>query len=149
MSVVVEKKDSPPAAAGELRMQRHPERSLPRGWRWARLGDITSCVSGAWGEDSAFDGCTAMTVIGTSHISNDGLLDVQDAPTRYLHRRDGAAIALTGDLLVVKSSGSAANIRSGKTALCPVHLSGKIACANFLMRLIPDHDLVDSYLLWR
>jgi len=46
------------------------------------------------------------------------------------------------------TSGSASNIRSGKTALCPAHLSGKIAAANFLMRLVPDANQVEPYLLW-
>ena len=67
---------------------------------------------------------------------------------RYLRPQEREAIAFEGDLLVVKSSGSAANIRSGKTAICPAPLSGKIAAANFLMRLVPNRSLVAPFLLW-
>ncbi len=107
-----------------------------------------TCLPGAWGQDHAFEGCTSVTVVGTSHISNTGDLDPRNAPTRHLSGSELEAIAMEGDLLVVKSSGSASNIRSGKTALCPRHLSGKIAAANFLMRLVPNRALVSPYLLW-
>lgn len=121
---------------------------LPPGWQLLRLEQITNCLPGAWGEDQSFEGCIPVTVVGTSHISNEGSLNANDAPTRFLRPTEQDAIAFEGDLLVVKSSGSAANIRSGKTAICPADLSGKIAAANFLMRLVPNRSLVDPYLLW-
>jgi len=129
---------------------RHQEekRKLSDGWRWVRLGEVVDCFPGAWGEDSEFENSTAVQVVGTSQISNEGLLNTNDAPIRYLNQRETIALCFAGDLLVVKSSGSAANIRSGKTAICPNELSGKIACANFLMRLVPRPEVIEPYLLW-
>jgi type I restriction enzyme S subunit len=126
----------------------HTPPSLPEGWQWVGLGAVVDCLPGAWGGDSEFENCTAVQVVGTSQISNKGHLNASDAPIRYLSRRETAAICVAGDLLVVKSSGSAANIRSGKTAICPNELSGKIACANFLMRLAPKLQVIEPYLLW-
>ncbi len=125
-----------------------PLRPLPPGWRWVRLGEVVDCFAGAWGADAAFQGSIPVLVVGTSQITNDGMLDYTDAPTRFLMEAERSAICQTGDLLVVKSSGSAANIRSGKTAICPRALSGKIACANFLMRLVPRPQCVEPVLLW-
>ncbi|MFH2119670.1 MAG: restriction endonuclease subunit S [Pseudomonadota bacterium] len=122
--------------------------ALPAGWHWVNLWEVVDCFPGAWGQDSEFEDSTGVQIVGTSHISNEGLLNHNDAPIRYLSQREMLALCFAGDLLVVKSSGSAANIRSGKTAICPNELSGKIACANFLMRLAPRLHLVEPYLLW-
>jgi len=77
---------------------------LPSGWRRLSLDQLVRCLPGAWGEDRAFEGCISVTVVGTSHISNDGDLDPSNAPTRHLQPREHDAVAHTGDLLVVKSS---------------------------------------------
>ena len=53
-----------------------------------------------------------------------------------------------GELLVVKSSGSKANVLSGKTALCGQLLSGKIVASNFLLRLRPIRERVVPKYLW-
>ncbi len=126
-----------------------PGQPLPDGWRWVKLEEVVDCFTGAWGEDSEFEHSTAVKVVGTSQITNEGLLNANDAPIRYLSQREMLSLCFAGDLLVVKSSGSAANIRSGKTAICPNELSGKIACANFLMRLAPRLQIIEPYLLWR
>lgn len=124
------------------------KRALPASWQWVKLWEVVDCFPGAWGQDSEFEDSTGVQIVGTSHISNEGLLNHNDAPIRYLSQRETLALCFTGDLLVVKSSGSATNIRSGKTAICPNELSGKIACANFLMRLVPRLHVVEPYLLW-
>ena len=124
------------------------EKALPEGWRWIVLEELVQCFSGAWGKDAAFDTCIAVPVVGTSNISNEGKLSSNDAPIRFLSQKESVAIVGEGDLMVVKSSGSASNIRSGKTAICPAMLSGKLACSNFVMRLVPDPEKVVPYLLW-
>jgi type I restriction enzyme S subunit len=132
------------------KVQGHLEgkRNLPVGWRRVKLGEVVDCFSGAWGQDAEFEGSTTVKVVGTSHISNEGLLDHRDAPIRFLSRQEMTALCYEGDLMVVKSSGSAANIRSGKTAMCSNDLSGHIACSNFLLRLIPRAGEVEPFLLW-
>jgi hypothetical protein len=52
------------------------------------------------------------------------------------------------DLLVVKSSGSKANILSGKTAICGKDEAGKLVASNFLMRLCIDQSAADPHFVW-
>lgn len=89
-----------------------------------------------------------MTVLGVGNVTNEGNLVITGATTRYLSKDELCAVAYEGDLLVVKSSGSASNIRSGKTAICPPALSGTIACSNFMYKLTVDRSKADPYLLW-
>ena len=51
-------------------------------------------------------------------------------------------------MLVVKSSGSKANILSGKTAICGADRTGQIVASNFLMRLRVDEDVAVPRFLW-
>ena len=104
--------------------------------------------SGAWGADEPFAGSVSMTVLGVSNVTNSGGLNISGAQTRFLTEAERTAVCRAGDLLVVKSSGSATNIRSGKTGLCPRELDGKIAVSNFMIRLLVRRELADPYLLW-
>ena len=117
-------------------------------WRQVILEDIVQCFPGAWGEETEFNNCIAMPIVGTGNISQEGNLSTIKAPIRFLTKREARAIVKEGDLMVVKSSGSASNIHSGKTAICPAGLSGKLACSNFVMRLVPNHRVVVPYILW-
>jgi restriction endonuclease S subunit len=87
-------------------------------------------------------------VLGVGNVTNEGNLDLAGATTRHLTPREFDGIAEEGDLLVVKSSGSAASIRSGKAAICAPDLAGKIACSNFMIRLTVDREKADPFLLW-
>jgi len=113
-----------------------------------RLEELVEPYPGAWGEESPTNNTMATLVIGTGNISNEGGLEINGATVRHLTKSEQTAIAYEGDLLVVKSSGSASNIRSGKTGLCPRELSGKIACSNFMYRLAVRKELADPFLLW-
>jgi type I restriction enzyme S subunit len=99
--------------------------------------------------DVQAEGLTPAQVLGVGNVLNDGNLDVESVPVRYLAQSELECIAHEGDLLVVKSSGSATNIRSGKTAICPHELTGRIACSNFMMLLRPAKDKVEPRWLWR
>jgi len=124
-------------------------RILPPGWRWFRLDEIVDSYCGAWGQEVSFKDSIGVRVIGTSQISNEGGLNFSNAPFRFLSEREKSAICYLDDLMVVKSSGSASNIRSGKTAICSDTLSGKVACGNFLMRLVPKRDFAVPFLIWK
>lgn len=99
--------------------------------------------------DVQAEGLTPAQVLGVGNVLNDGNLDVESVSVRYLAQSELECIAHEGDLLVVKSSGSATNIRSGKTAICPHELTGRIACSNFMMLLRPAKDKVEPRWLWR
>jgi len=123
--------------------------TLPKGWRWVRLEEVVSPRNGYWGKGEAFPSSTEITVLGVGNITNDGAIRVDGAQPRYLSPYEQEAIAFEGDILVVKSSGSATNIRSGKAGLCPPELSGTIACSNFMIRLVVKREEAEPYLLWQ
>ena len=113
-----------------------------------KLDDAADCFPGAWGEENPDENLFPMLVLGVGNVTNDGRIKLEGATKRFLSKNQSYAIAQKDDLLVVKSSGSAQNIRSGKTAICPQELDGKIACSNFMMRLVPRKDVVEPFLLW-
>jgi restriction endonuclease S subunit len=126
------------------------ERELPEGWRWVNLGELCECRPGHYGAAEPFAGAIPARVLTVGSILNDGAIaPIDTIPIRYLSQNERDAIASEGDLLVVKSSGSATNIRSGKTGICPAEHSGLIAASNFLMRLVPSQSEVVPSLLWR
>jgi restriction endonuclease S subunit len=116
--------------------------------RRIRLEELVIASTGFWGSDQPSADAREFLVLGVGNVTNEGELDLKGATKRYLTREEMGGVAEEGDLVVVKSSGSAANIRSGKTAICPPELSGRIACSNFMMRLKVKRDVADPYLLW-
>jgi type I restriction enzyme S subunit len=77
-------------------------------------------------------------VATTSHIEMDDTWNNKEMPVRYFTAeklRDYATEE--GDLIVVKSSGSAASIQSGKLGLIDSERAGKFVFSNFLMLLRP------------
>ena len=126
-----------------------PGEPLPDGWKWVRLGEVVTAYNGHWGSDTEIAQSKRVLVLGVGNISNDGFIRLEGAQERYLSDNELEAIAETDDLLVVKSSGSATNIRSGKTGLCPPELSGRIACSNFMIKLVVRRDLAVPFLVWQ
>lgn len=116
--------------------------------RKVRLEELVIPFTGFWGSEQPSDDAQEFLVLGVGNVTNEGELNLDGATKRFLRREEMDGVADEGDLVVVKSSGSAANIRSGKTAICPAELSGKIACSNFMMRLRVKRELGDPYLLW-
>lgn len=87
-------------------------------------------------------------VAKVSNVSADGLL-IKDFEERSFSEKKLKNLLVTdGDLLVVKSSGSKANILSGKTAYCTTEEEGKIVASNFLLRLTPNKKIVFPRYLW-
>ena len=124
------------------------KQEFSNGWHLVKLEEVAVPYNGYWGQDKPFPGSLEALVLGVGNITNDGRIDLKEAGIRYLTFNELGAVTQEGDLLVVKSSGSATNIRSGKAGLCPPELSGKIACSNFMIRLSPLRTKVDPYLLW-
>jgi len=117
-------------------------------WEWTKLEKAVHSYDGSYGEDTPSENRIEVIVLGVGNVTNDGRVRLSKSEKRYLNKNEETAILFEDDLFVVKSSGSSANIRSGKTAICPPELSGKIACSNFLFRLVPDKTKVDPKYLW-
>jgi type I restriction enzyme, S subunit len=123
-------------------------RLIPKGWKLVKLEDVVIPYRGYWGKETPSVDSREVIVLGVGNITNDGRINLEGVARRHLSPKENDAIAREGDLLVVKSSGSASNIRSGKTGLCSKEYDEKIACSNFMIRLAVKPDQANPYLLW-
>ncbi len=77
-------------------------------------------------------------VATTAHITDDDNWNEASMDTRYFSKEQVAEYSpRTGDIVVVKSSGSAEKIKSGKLGYVDQQISGTFIFSNFLMRLRP------------
>jgi len=104
--------------------------------------------SGVWGKEP--DECESpLPVATTAHIDPDGSLLVDEMPRRCLSPSDASYYKCrVGDIVVVKSSGSATNVISGKAGLVGKNEAGMVF-SNFLLRLRPSTDTIDTRILFR
>ena len=127
-----------------LRLTRHPETSpsaqdelpyiMPKQWLGTRLGDLAYSCPTAYGENPS-PGLRAAGVITVGNINNAGGFKGHFTQRGFPPEEIEELLAHKGDLIVVKSSGSAENVHSGKSALCRAEHHRKIVGSNFVMRL--------------
>lgn len=108
-------------------------------WEVKRLGDVTHLIpSGIYGEEKPRAGLIASLVATTAHIDEDDSWNTKEMATRYFTIEKIQSYATAeGDLIVVKSSGSAAKIQSGKIGFVDSERAEKFLFSNFLMLLRP------------
>ncbi len=98
-----------------------PGTEPPPGWRWVRLGEVAQVFSGTWGTDPTsadLDDRVLARVIRVSDVKETLTIDYDTVPLRSVSRREAKRLALrSGDVIVVKSSGSKAKVISGRAAL--------------------------------
>jgi len=121
---------------------------LPEGWVAIRLGELLYNGKASYGQNPNPELVNAK-VVKVSNISNDGFFQGQFANRGYAPSEISELLVNGGDLLVVKSSGSAQNVRSGKTALCGGEEAGDVVASNFVMRLQRFSNEVVATFLWR
>jgi type I restriction enzyme S subunit len=121
---------------------------IPEGWDEYPLRRLASCEnSGTYGGDPRA-GLPELPVATTAQIDPDGRFNVANMPRRGFTpteiKRYGCA---PGDILVVKSSGSAANVISGK---CGIVGPDTPSCvfSNFLARFVAKQSLVEPRYLF-
>jgi len=109
------------------------KRPLPPGWRWARLGEVCALTdSGVWGVDPPGSGPT-WPILRSNNIQ-DGEIVFNDVARRVVPEKVAAQKVLArGDIVVTKSSGSAALI--GKCALIQSLPDEPYLFSNFTLRL--------------
>ncbi len=128
----------------ELNVRAHPETpqptrddfpfSLPQSWHAVALGDLAFSCPTSYGEDP-IPSLPKAGVVKVGNIDNQGGFKGHFAERGFLPDEIESLLARRGDLMVVKSSGSAENVHSGKTALCTAEHDGKIVGTNFVLRL--------------
>jgi len=119
---------------------------IPTNWSVKKLKHLTNCTnSGVWGENPGVLPIDAH-VIRTADITMDGKLKC-GAPLRSVSRKDFCRYRLAeNDIVVVKSSGSMANVISGKCAI--VQKEENYLFSNFIMKLSPKASVVNPQLVF-
>ena len=122
---------------------------IPENWRIKPLKSVCLITnSGVWGgEPHELISGSLMPVATTAQISPDGRFLVQAMQVRSLTPLELKAGGTSkGDIVVVKSSGSADNIISGKAGY--VREAGLFCFGNFLMRLRAKHSTDSRFLYY-
>jgi type I restriction enzyme S subunit len=115
--------------------------------RLARIGDIAMQLPSGYGSDPGHSPLVA-PVAKVSNITADGRFHREFESRSFTQSELERLLVSEHDLLVVKSSGSKANILSGKTAICGKDEAGKLVASNFLMRLCIDQSAADPHFVW-
>ena len=121
---------------------------IPAHWREVPIKRIARVDnSGAYGDEPGTQEVN-LPVATTAQISAEGKFDVGRMPVRSFSGAEVRRYACNpDDILIVKSSGSAANIISGKAGLVDTDTPSFIY-SNFLMRLVPDRAAVHPRFLY-
>jgi restriction endonuclease S subunit len=112
-----------------------------------KLPDVIEfCDSGIWG-DNPIGEPDEPHVFRVSDFDGDFRLNYTSAPTRSIPANKLEKFRLQrGDILVVKSSGSAKQVVSGRVAVFAGDDSQTFVASNFLLRLRPRADINPGYL---
>jgi len=115
--------------------------------RLARIGDIAMQLPSGYGSGPGHSPLAA-PVAKVSNITANGRFHREFESRSFTQSELERLLVSEHDLLVVKSSGSKANILSGKTAICGKDEAGKLVASNFLMRLCIDQSAADPHFVW-
>ena len=110
---------------------------IPSHWSVKRLQWISNIEnSGVWGEDDPFEGANEVPIPTTAQLSIEGRWDYDGMAVRYLSDEEkDKYLCRVGDIIVVKSSGSATNIITGKCGYIGEGDNRKFGFSNFLLRV--------------
>jgi len=104
--------------------------------------------SGIWGDES-IDPDSDFRVFRVSDFKGDFELNLNSPPFRSIPVDKQEKYCLKGgDILIVKSSGSAKQVVSGRVAVFDVDTKQPYAGSNFLLRLRPSSDMNPHYLAY-
>ncbi len=142
------------AANGDynLSCERYREQTKAHNSGWPRVSLSSVCESvlnGCWGEDPGQDEveCFALKV---SDVNSDGTIDYADATPRSVKASElDRNVLRNGDILVVKSSGSASRVVSGKCAPFKNPDGRKYVPVNFILTIRVNEEVAYSELIYR
>lgn len=108
-------------------------------WKLKLLGEVTTLIpGGVYGEEKPLDSLIPSRVATTAHIEMNDTWNNKEMNVRFFSREQVDRYSpIEGDLIVVKSSGSAASIQSGKIGFVDENQVGQFVFSNFLMLLRP------------
>ncbi|CAM4001531.1 restriction endonuclease subunit S [Deinococcus marmoris] len=117
--------------------------------REVKLSEVVEIIpSGIYGNDHQESGMMGFPVATTAHISSDDKWNAKEMSIRYFYMDKYEKYSpIEGDLIVVKSSGSAASIQSGKVGFVDHRIARSFIFSNFLMLLRPK-NIAPKYLYY-
>jgi len=115
--------------------------------RTVRLGAIAKSLPCNYGDEPKDDAPT-FDVVKVSNVNGEGQFHGEFEKRRFDDHQIANLLVREGELLVVKSSGSKANILSGKTAMCGADQADRIVASNFLLRLRVDESAAVPRFIW-
>ena len=121
---------------------------IPKAWHLTKLKYVAQIDnSGLWGEEQGMLDIDA-PVSTTAHLTRGGDWLIKQMPIRSFSKGDYEYYSgKNGDIIIVKSSGSATNIITGKAGFID-NLSKGIVFSNFLMRVKPNREKYEPKLLY-
>jgi type I restriction enzyme S subunit len=138
-AVIAKKRDLKQAAMQQLLTGQTRLSRFSGDWDVKRLRDVTALIpSGVYGVEKNSGSLSAFQVATTAHIEMDDTWNDKEMNARYFTREQIDRYSpMEGDIIVVKSSGSAESIQSGKIGFVDQTNVGRFLFSNFLMRLRP------------
>jgi type I restriction enzyme S subunit len=137
--LIAKKRDLKQAAMQQLLTGQTRLPGFTAKWGVKRLGEVVQLIpSGIYGEEKPRGDLLAFPVATTAHIEEDDTWNNKAMAVRYFSQEQITRYStVEGDLIIVKSSGSAAKIQSGKIGFVDKERAGKFLFSNFLMLLRP------------
>jgi type I restriction enzyme S subunit len=121
---------------------------LPSHWQELSLKRVARSENGGCYGNEPENGARVLPVATTAQIDRDGSFAVSRMPRRGFTEGEVARYCCkVGDILVVKSSGSAANVISGKAGIVRAD-TPPFVFSNFLMRFVARASHVDPEFLF-
>jgi type I restriction enzyme S subunit len=119
------------------------------GWLMKKLGDLVDYIpSGNYGRPSNTPNQILFDVVTTSHIEYDDKWNNKPMHQRCFTKAEiDRYLPRNGDMIIVKASGSAQSIQSGKIGYIDQELCGQFLFSNFLM-LIRPKEINPKYLYY-
>jgi type I restriction enzyme S subunit len=108
-------------------------------WEVKVLGELIELIPGGiYGSELKAESLVGIPVATTAHIDSSDQWNNKEMSIRYFTPGQvDRYTPIDGDLIVVKSSGSAASIQSGKVGFVDTGIAGTFIFSNFLMLLRP------------
>jgi type I restriction enzyme S subunit len=112
---------------------------IPSQWEESKICYVSNIEnSGIWGADDEFENSKAILIPTTAQLGIDGIWDISSMATRYVSEDEyNRYLCKQGDIVVVKASGSATNIITGKCGFISENEDSQFGFGNFLLRVRP------------
>jgi len=121
---------------------------IPEHWEELPLRRVATCENGGSYGHEPSSILETIPVATTAQIDRDGTFDVERMPLRGFTSHEAARYACKpGDILVVKSSGSAANVISGKCGIVR-DSTPRFVFSNFLARFVAQSEVIEPEYLF-